>query len=82
MKLIVESSILSATIATALLVWPTSSSPIINPLVVVDSVTIEDRVARGAEAAEVSDDSNIPWTDITSGTFNEIILSSTLVPYG
>ena len=43
MKLIVELSILSATIATALLVWPTSSSPIINPLVVVDSVTIEDR---------------------------------------
>ena len=53
----VESFILSATIATAPLSTPISSYPIINSLVVVDWVTIEPKAALGQDAASVSADS-------------------------
>ena len=42
----------------------------------------EESVIFGADGFPVSADSNIPWILITSGVFNEISSSWTLVPHG
>ena len=73
---------ISPTIADAPLDCPTNNSPTIYSAVVVDALKIEDNTSLGADASVVSDDSNIPCISIISGVFNEIKLSSTLVPKG
>ena len=46
----------------------------------VDCVTIEERVAFGADGLLVSADSKTPWICIRSGTLTDITSSWTLVP--
>ena len=80
-----EFATFSATIATALLVWPTISSPIIYSAVVVELLVIAVRVTLGADKVlpvSASAASYIPWISIISGVLREIFSSCTLVPYG
>ena len=48
----------------------------------VSAVVIEDKIAVGAEASSVSEDSNTAWISIISGVFKDITSSWTLVPQG
>ena len=72
--------IISATIAT-----PPSvdiiSSPTVKSAVVPLGPDNEDNVIDGRSGSVISFDSYIPITLSTSGTFKQISLSSTLVPY-
>ena len=82
---IVESFI-SANTATAPLVCPTINSPmVISPVEALGPFNWARDISGEPKLASVksgSDVSYIPWIWIISGTFNDIILSWTLVPNG
>ena len=65
---------------TAPLDWPTNLSPIIKSLVFELGPSIDPIFKLGDSASFKSFDSKIPNIFTTSGTFNDIILSWTLVP--
>ena len=80
-----EFATFSATIAIAPLVCPTISSPIIYSAVVVELLVIEVKVTFGADKVPLesaSDASKTACIWITSGVFNDISSSWTLVPNG
>ena len=82
----VVASFISANTATAPLVWPTINSPItISPVEALGPfnwVRVISGAPKLALVKATSDVSYIAWIWITSGTFNDIILSCTLVPNG
>ena len=63
-------------------VSPTNFSPIKQSVIFAAGPVNEANVDLGADASDVSTDSNTPRISIISPQFNEISLSWTLLPYG
>ena len=81
MYVMVSESDFSATQAIASEVCPTKYSPIISSVVVVEELLIDVRSIDGADGVPSTVVvSKTPCILIISGTFNEMVLSSTLVP--
>ena len=82
MYVISSSSIFSAYIPRAPEIFPLNISPISKSPVFPVPPVRDVNFIWGAEASLESVDSYIAWILIISGTFNAIVSSWTLVPYG